>query len=304
MNYQSFKNSIIEYIRYQLGSTYHIFIQSIIKNNGIRLDGLIIMPEETNIAPTIYLNYYFQKLKQGIPFENICTEIINYYQKHHPESSVDIQFFTDLEQIQSHIAYKLINFEKNLSLLDDIPYIRFLDLAIVFYCLLPSSSEQNASILIHNQHLSMWNLSLTDLYSIAKTNTPDLLGYELLDLHSILRNSDVSEIPHQEFCLTATPCASDEQYPMYVLSSQNRQYGAACILYQNLLKHFSQKTDMDFYILPSSIHEVILVPTANRYSLFELSEMVSSINHSEVNPEDVLSDHAYYYSREEDRISM
>ena len=113
MNYQSFKNSIIEYIRYQLGSTYHIFIQSIIKNNGIRLDGLIIMPEETNIAPTIYLNYYFQKLKQGIPFENICTEIINYYQKHHPESSVDIQFFTDLEQIQSHIAYKLINFVIN-----------------------------------------------------------------------------------------------------------------------------------------------------------------------------------------------
>lgn len=301
MNYQSFKTAVVEYIRSKLDTPHHIFIQSITKNNGIQLDGLIIMPEQTNIAPTIYLNYYFQKMEQGTSFENICIEILNYYQKHHPESSIDIQFFTDLEQIRNHIAYKLINFEKNLKLLDDIPYIRFLDLAIVFYCLLPSVSEQNASILIHNQHLSLWKLSLTDLYSIAKTNTPDLLGYELLDLHSILQDSEVSD---QEFCPESDSYDSAERYPMYVLSSQNRQYGAVCILYHNLLKHFSQKTDMDFYILPSSIHEVILVPTANRYSLFELSEMVSSINQSEVNPEDILSDHAYYYSREEDRIFM
>ena len=62
--------------------------------------------------------------------------------------------------------------------------------------------------------------------------------------------------------------------------------------------------DSDFYILPSSVHEVILVPTTSKKDLQKMSDMVESVNTSTLLPEEILSDHAYYYSREQDEITM
>jgi len=91
---------------------------------------------------------------------------------------------------------------------------------------------------------------------------------------------------------------------MYVLTNQQRFLGACCILYDDVLKEIAERLDSDLYILPSSIHEVILMPVTVTESVPALSQMVCDINQSEVSAEEILSDHIYYYHRSTDSITM
>ena len=235
-------------------------------------------------------NYYYQKYQEGTDFSEICREILENYKTNKPSIPIDIHFFTDFEKIKSRIVYRLINFRQNLELLDDVPYVRFLDLALVFYCLLPAYEEQNASIQIRMSHLDLWKTSLRELIRLSEENTPRLLEWEIQDMASVVEEN--AHLP------------SEDCYPMLILSNKSHLNGAGCILYKDLLKNLSRKLDMDFFILPSSVHEVILLPTKTKDAMGELSAMVKEINAAEIAREDILSDHAYYYSGKKDRIIM
>ena len=290
MTYQIFQEKIVNYIKENVAEDQSVFIQTVPKNNGIKLDGLVIIQDNMNIAPTIYLNYYYQKYQEGTDFSEICREILESYKANKPSIPIDMHFFMDFEKIKSRIVYRLINFKQNLELLDDVPYMRFLDLALVFYCLLPAYEDQNASIQIRMSHLDMWNTSLKELIRLSESNTPRLLGCEIQNMASVVEEK-----------MSLPP---DDCYPMLILSNKSHYNGAGCILYKDLLKRLSEELDMDFFILPSSVHEVILLPTKTKDAMKELSAMVREVNAAEIAREDILSDHAYYYSGKEDRIMM
>ena len=91
---------------------------------------------------------------------------------------------------------------------------------------------------------------------------------------------------------------------MYVLSNRIRSYGAAAILYDNRLEGIGAYLKSNYYVLPSSVHEVIVIPEHAAVGKEELSAMVAEINRTQVEAEEVLSDRAYYYGREERRLCM
>lgn len=290
MQYETFKHLIAKELHAHFQGSHQITFQKVTKNNGRVLDGLIILENGLNIAPTIYLDYYYTKYEQGSSFSDVLKELIQDYEDSRPAESVSVSFFTDINLVQHHIIYRVVNYEKNLSLLKDIPYLPYLDLAIIFYCLIPIERFSNATILIHNQHMEHWQITVDDLFAMAKKNTPLLLNYECKSMESIL------------FEETDLPGSTLDH--IYVLTNKQRLYGACCILYPNLLQQIADRIHSDFYILPSSIHEVILLPAKNCQELSEMSAMVNDVNTSEVLPEEILSDKAYYYSRETDCISM
>ena len=78
--------------------------------------------------------------------------------------------------------------------------------------------------------------------------------------------------------------------------------GAACMFYPGVLEDFGKKLGRDFYLLPSSVHEVILVPADETVSKEALWEIVTDINRTQVAEEEILADSVYYYDRKKDRI--
>lgn len=290
MTYETFKNLIIQKLSTQLEDPKKITLQKIVRNNGQELDALIIMEKHVNAAPTIYLNHFYKRYQKGLSFSETFEELLHTYEKKRPSDPINTSFFTDFLQAKDRIVYKIINYKMNQSLLQEIPHFRFLDLAIVFYCLIYTDDSGNASILIHDNHLKYWNVTPEELMTLARENTPALLPYEVKNMYHILK--DEFSIP--------TP----NTYPMFVLTNTSRLNGAVCILYKNLLKQISDKLSSDFYILPSSVHEVILIPTSNKGSILELSEMVKEVNATEVAEDELLSEHAYYYSRIDNSVSM
>lgn len=301
MTYETFKQQLTENLKEHFSVGTHISIRPISRNNHIVLDGLTILEPESNISPTIYLNHYFAEYQNGTSFASIQEQILHFYYGHCKIKHVDTSFFTNFDNIRSRIVYKLIHYNKNKELLKEVPHFPYLDLAIVFYCLVAESPYENASIPIYNEHLEYWHISKDTLLALARENTPLLLPFccdSLADL--ILPVLDI--LPRKERP-AAKAMLSEESVPMYVITNKQRQYGACCILYQDAMKKISKQLNDDLYILPSSIHEVIILPASATNSPQDLPHMVRDINMTEVSPEEILSDCVYYYNRKSCQIS-
>lgn len=306
MNYNQFLEGVRAAVQERLGSDYGIRIQKITKNNGIVLDGLIIGKASKNIAPTIYLNSYYMHFTHGMSLQEILEDIISAYKENNNVVFGDIRELLDFTNLQDKVAFKLIQREKNKEFLKDVPYFEFLDLAVVFYLILDEHRGGQMTALIHNSHMEPWGVEKEELYRLAMRNTPILLPSEIKTMKEIMCDilkGHLEELEMEEMVDDLLDFDSQKP-PLYVLSNRKQLNGAGCILYDGCLKDFADSQNSDIVILPSSLHETILVPDDGNLDYGELQKTVGQINESEVPKEDVLSDRIYKYSRLDCSISL
>ena len=298
MEYKEF----VEYIKmnagYIAGEGGNITINHVIKNNGCEMDGLVIMEKGKDIAPTIYLDSLYELYTNGENIKSIIRQIELIYEQNKNNVTFDVNILKHFDTIKDKIVYKVVNYRSNEKLLEQVPHKRILDLAVVFYCLLDNEYGRSATALIYNNNLKNWNVTIDDVYKAALKNTPDLLHSKISSMAALFEkcgvNVDGEEVDLKDYV------PSD----MYVLTNVSKLNGAACILYENVLYDFAQKLGADLYILPSSVHEVILLPKLSVFEKDELVNMVKEVNTEGVAADEVLSDHVYEYNRTERLITM
>lgn len=298
MEYKEF----VEYIKmnagYIAGEGGNITINHVIKNNGCEMDGLVIMEKGKDIVPTIYLDSFYELYTNGENIKNIIRQIELIYEQNKNNVTFDVNILKHFDTIKDKIVYKVVNYRSNEKLLEQVPHKRILDLAVVFYCLLDNEYGRSATALIYNNNLKNWNVTIDDVYKAALKNTPDLLHSKISSMAALFEkcgvNVDGEEVDLKDYV------PSD----MYVLTNESKLNGAACILYENVLYDFAQKLGADLYILPSSVHEVILLPKLSMFEKDELVNMVKEVNTEGVAADEVLSDHVYEYNRTERLITM
>lgn len=296
MNYDLFKEQIVNALQI-IFEDIKVSVTSVEKNNGVILDGLVFFNPQKNLSPTIYINGYYEQYLDGQKLEDIVDTIARIYRDNLPEKNYDVTFYTDWQKVKNNIAYCLVNYEKNIDLLLNVPHLRFLDFAIVFRYLAKYDINGTATILVKNEHLKSWNIDSDELYDIAMINTPKLLPAEINNIMDILKDMDVIDEDMSE--------SIEREFPMYVLTNQSKLNGSACILYKNILRDLAIKTNSNLYLLPSSIHEVIIIPTSTCDEDIEaLKEMVASVNSTMLTAEEILSDNVYLYDSEHDRITI
>lgn len=296
MEYSEFIFEIQNRIIKAFDEQINIKVEKIIKNNGVKLDGLSIRTENETISPTIYLNEYYDEYLEGCPIEQIVNHICAIYYESRGRVEFDISKFEDYAQIKENIMFKLINYEKNEELLCDVPHIRFLDLAIVFYCHIRIEEFENASILIRNSHMKNWDISTDELYEDAHINTSEKLGCEIRSMKDVLLNLSKDNSAIDEVL------ADMDDPGMYVLCNSIGSFGGACMLYKDKLKEFATQKEDDLYILPSSVHELIIVPAKNVNEPESLKEMVRDVNATMLKTQEILSDSVYFYKLSDDTL--
>lgn len=278
MDFADFTETVKDEVGKTAGSNYQIRLSDVRKNNGVILRGITVTENDNNISPTIYLNDYYQDYMNGrTTLDGVITGVMGTYHKNKINQNVDMGYFLDYGKVRQRIVYKLINTEKNRELLNDIPHVEFLDLSIVFQCLVTQENLGMASILIYNAHRKVWGVSVEDLYQAAQENTPLLLEYEIRSMSEVLceimKAGNPEEFNHDE-CITGVM----DSIPMYVLSNKRGVEGVACMLYPDLIRDFSDEINSSFYIIPSSIHELLLLPAEHDEESGEIRSMIKEIN--------------------------
>lgn len=283
MNYKEFTEKVRDGVEAATGKD--VRLNAVKKNNGVVLYGITIYTEGCNIMPTLYLESYYEDYKNGKTIKDVACEFMREYDRSLINENINIDFFEDYEQVKPLLGYKLINADMNKDLLQEVPHKRYLNLAIVCYCNIVDDRIGKGTILIRNEHLDIWGIKAEQLIedamrSIKVTNPP-----ELINMADLLR--ELYDDPGQLIC---------GKIPMWVLTSENRQFGAGAILYDNWLEHIAEVVKEDYYVLPSSIHEVIILPKKYAMDKDDLVKMVREINEEQVDTEELLADNVYYYS--------
>lgn len=297
-----------------------VTINSVRKNNGVILTGVVIMERDSHIAPTIYLESFFEEYKRGTSLREVLSGIVRFYKKNKINDCRELEHFHEYQTVKKKILYKLINAEKNRELLKEVPHVLYLDLAIVFYYDCSSELFGSAAVLIKNIHLKMWGIDTEIVYQDAVVNTPKNNPFEIKAMETVMEELFATDIRKEleknhisfsekwieemaaQMLLSEMP--EERRTPMYVLTNTEKLHGAACILYQQLLEDFSQKINDNLYILPSSIHEIIMIPASFAGKTSELREMVEEINATQVEEEEVLSDSVYFFDRLTKKLEM
>lgn len=248
--------------------------------------------------------------------EDILEEFVELYEEQDAAQMPDFDFYQDYEKVKKRLAVKLVNKKKNTAMLSEMPSRDFLDMAVMFYCLVDCPQTGTAAILIKNAHMEKWGITVDTLYEDALKNAESMLPGSIRTMEEMLSRLVLEEdIPvwewkgkeQEDFPMLdgfVEKKKAFESIPLLILTNSRRYLGAACILYRGLLEEFSEKIGKNLYILPSSIHEVILLPEDCVKKADSLIRMVREVNRTQLEPEEVLSDTVYYYDREKKEISI
>ena len=208
--------------------------------------------------------------------------------------------FHDKEEVKTHIVYKLINRANNQKLLETVPFVQYLDLAIVFYYVFPSVEDEYRGFLIKNVHMLSMGLTVNDLMSAASENTEKLLGIKMQGIFST-----IAEIVGEEG-VSDFAKIEDSYVPLQVLSNRLGVFGASVILYKDAIKKIAEKMNSNIYIIPCSIHEVLIYREMKncQIDISDIKEMITTVNQNEIPEDEILSDSLYYYSLESNTIGI
>lgn len=294
MTYIEFADAVEKMMNKKMKGGVRASLYTAMKNNGKERTGILIEMPGINISPTIYLEEYYESYVAGRKIEQIVDDIKQLYEEIKQEKPWDCESFRDYEGVRNRIVFKVINTAKNRKFLRTVPHLAFLDLSIVFYVLVDVSEEGTAAMVVNRSHADTWKVQAETLWEDAVKNVKNLLLAEFVTMNHALK-SLLGDVEYEEGDLLLEKKKDYDQ--MYVLSNKFRNYGAACIAYPNVLEMIGQILKKDYYILPSSVHEVIIVPYSEIYVCSKLDEMVREINSTQVEEEDVLSNHVYLYDR-------
>jgi hypothetical protein len=311
-----------------VGEQKQVHVIPVKKNNDTTLDGLVIIDNDTNISPTIYLNPYYSKYISGQAMENVVDDIIKSYEENKQTEDFDTNSFRDFNRARQKMIMKVVNTARNKELLKTIPHRNFESLSIVYMVLVTSFEHKFATILINNEHMKMWQATEDELYEAAMRNTPALLPYVIEHVGDIFKGSEFEmDLELDDMC-------------MYILTNITRIHGATTMMYSGLLKEIKEQLEDNFYLIPSSVHELLVIPEkaikdeytwdkichllfieklANaeygecfdftdlplekyvdkeKFAIKDINKMIREVNNNELDKEEVLDDYVYFFDGE------
>ena len=301
---EAFAGTIKSAMEAYFGEGVRVSVQKVTKNNGLILTGLTIMDKTSNLAPTIYLDGYFNDYNCGEPMSDICRRILKVYEESKVTDNFDVTMVTDFGRARNRICCKLVNAERNAELLTDAPHVLIEDLAMVFYILATRDEFGTGTITVRNNILKMWDITTDQLYQLALENTQRLFRGRVSSMLNVMTEILADKLDEESSSEFFDMMADDMAIPMFVATNTSKLNGAVVMLYDNLMKKFAEKVGGSFYILPSSVHETLFIPCSDDMDIEYLRDMVRTVNATEVSEEEYLSDNVYLYDADTDSFEI
>lgn len=284
LNFEDFKAEVGNRILNYLDESYKdakVSIIPVLKNNDVTLDGLTIRKDGKKASPVIYLEAFYADYLQNGDIEVVLKSIATTQMENEVDCPVDFDSVMKFENVRDNILPKLIGAKENQNLLVDRPHKYVDGLAVTYYILLEANIKGTAYVQITDDLLSRYNLNKEELHQLAISNMKKKQKAVFASLSEFIKGTtDTDEV---------------SQDMMYILKNSNDEFGASVILNNELMDEVAEKVGDKFFIIPSSIHELIVVPRSTRLCLEQLESTIRKVNSLELKPEEVLSNYVYTY---------
>lgn len=301
MSFEEFTDHILQEICVRADGAFQVKKHDVIKNNNVKQTGITVMKEGVDIEPCVYLDELYREYEtDGMKLDEIVDEVYKMILKCEEDMpDVDLSGFRNWETVHGDIYPKLVNAEQNKELLEKIPHRNFMDLAVVYYAVARNQAQEDiGTILIYNGHMEIWGQEEENLYQTAMRNMRADGEADFVTLESVVKH-----------ILRGITLPDDESKDlrsknMYILTNHRRCFGAAEVLDKKTLRTIADQIGDRFIVLPSSVHETIVLPPKEEAEYRRLADMVREVNDTQVDVEERLSDHVYVYSRDEEMLKI
>ncbi len=269
-----------------------IRIEPVTKNNGIQCTGLLILREGYNVAPNLYMEPYYSMYQASGAFDNVLNMIANDYYNAMKQAEI-INATSIHEDYPEKVILKLVNTNLNKNALKKCPHIEMNDLSYTFRYIVKDDSVGIASALVTYNDIDRWGLSTEELLDMAKENTRRIFPPVIRDMREFI--PDINDFPFE----------IDEDRELFVLTNEKGINGSTSMIFTDVIDEFSQqRNNSSFYIIPSSIHEVLLIKKSEGLNIDSLADLVKEVNRFVVGEMDFLSDNLYEYDAASKEITQ
>ena len=278
----------LEKVAESLGAQLH---EITIPKNNVMMRGISIKFDGMSMAPTVYPDSYYRDWKEGLSVNDIVSNVQDELISTMPGISKFDMDNMNRDSASSHLYAAVVGYENNKEWLANVPHERMEDLAVFAKWQFDTfDSDLVASAKITDSFLARLQLTKEEALKIAKHNTAQDVRFVGMD--DMMAGILMDEGMDKEL---AAAMVDQGPVPLKVLTNEKGIDGAALIACPDVLKTVHEQIGEDFYILPSSRHEILLMPKSEAMDVADLKDMVSSINEREVPLEDQLSDNVYEF---------
>lgn len=303
MNFEKFINTVKDTIKDYLPEDYKDADVRIIENRKLNTSyvGLTVTRKGANLAPTINLNRLFDNYLQHPEntLEKMMEEVAEVIRES-PER-FDMERLLDYEQAKQKLFMKVSSAEKNADVLEHAPHVLKEDLAITFHIMLDQNEQGTATTMITEQIMESYGVDTERLYQDALLNSPLICPVQIENLSETLGKMMIADMksagtpPELIQEMEKDLKESSKEDPMTIVTNDRSTDGASAIFYPGVMDLVGEKMKGDYFIIPSSVHETLVVPDDGTIAFQELKDMVMDVNHTQVKPEEQLSDQVYHY---------
>ena len=308
-DYMKFTAELRARVAAEMGEGYETGIQQVAKANAGVTDALNVFRKDGKgkAGPAFYLPPLFGEYRKGRGVEDIAGDIAAAYHAQAADmeglagSLGDIMSYGS---IKDRIYFRLLCTERNRAFLKNVLHFEVLDLSMVVYILVRADENGIGSVPVQNRLLESWGVPAEEVREQAGKNTPLLFPPRVLHLASamadILRDAGAGGAAGMKAAAESRP----EGAGPYIMTNTKGINGFSTVLYPGALEGFTGFGRKNLYVLPSSVHEALLLPADGAMALLELQEMVREVNGTVVEETDILSDTIYYYDRQKNGLSI
>lgn len=286
MDYQTFQDEIKKLAEEEFSGKgdYGLSWHTAHKNN-VTKKGLTISEKGKGTGVTVYLDQYYQDYLRGESLSEICRFLVSLYRENQMPD-INASELMDYGKMKGTLRTRLVGREQNAAYLEEGPYKAHPIGAEVVYAELARKEDGVLRMRVTHQLLKQWGVPEQEIFKAALENTQKEEGVRFGSLLSVMNEPLGLEMPEEE------PVDKDG---LYILSNQSRDNGAAVLLYPGVPEEIHEKMGGDYYILPSSVHEVLILSKETGIPPEVLRSTVRSVNREQVCPEERLGNDVYEF---------
>ncbi|MDO4487006.1 MAG: DUF5688 family protein [Bacillota bacterium] len=293
LSYEGFRNVLFSQTKRVFSEEFgieDITVEKTIRNNDTQIEVLCIKHGSTGCMPNIHMDDLYEVYENGENIDEIIDAVKEMYIRCSKFALPDLEkmraFVENIDEAKGQIEFRLINADTNAKRLEDKPFKRFGEFALSYQLKVGAADNGFYVTLITNDMMEQWNLNIDELHRLAVENMDPINNFVLQNL------SQAFNLP--------------KDVGMFMLSNKQKLNGATMIVFDEVRQKVGRLVGGDYFILPSSVHEVIIMPKRYDSDVRHLTNMIRSANRDEriVKPDDFLSDNLYEYNMDTRKVSL
>lgn len=305
MNFEEFKDAMVNSIKNRLPEDQKDSEVKVSINHKINetYNALTVHQEGTSISAAVNLDRLFERYEEGADLNSLADQAMDMIQMEKPE--FDVSMLMDYESVKDRLFVRASNAELNQEALMNVPHTIVADIAVTYHIMMDDGNDGMASVMVTNQMLNQYGISPEQLAEDAMRSSEAILPVKVQSMADVMREMFCSDMMASGMSPEEAEEMFDmmgvDQTPLTVITNDQKMNGASALFYPDTMDQIAQKLEGDFFILPSSVHEVLALPDDGQQSVQVLKDMVTEINATQVAPNDRLTDQVYHFDAK-DRV--